>query len=61
MQVEARIPPELINVLVATALLFLVATPAIRAFLHWRAAKTPVDATPSIARSYGGGSDSLAP
>ena len=32
MQVEARIPPELINVLVATALLFLVATPAIRRF-----------------------------
>jgi len=54
MQVEARIPPELINVLVATALLFLVATPVLRRVLRMRGARPVTDATPTIARSYGG-------
>jgi ABC-type uncharacterized transport system permease subunit len=46
MQVEARIPPELINVLVATALLFLVATPAIRRLSRWSGNRpTPGDVT----------------
>jgi ABC-type uncharacterized transport system permease subunit len=54
MQIEARIPVELINVLVATVLLFLIATPAIRRLLGARSLKPPVEPTPIIARSYGG-------
>ena len=54
MQVEAGIPPELINVLVATALLFLVATPALRRFVGERGAKAGIGLTPTIAGSYGG-------
>ncbi|HEX5241406.1 MAG TPA: ABC transporter permease [Candidatus Limnocylindrales bacterium] len=54
MQVEARIPPELINVLVGIALLFLIATPALRWLLRWRSARPAVETSPTIARSYGG-------
>lgn len=53
MQVEARIPPELINVLVATALLFLVATPAIRRFA--RLVQERGTAGPSITPATGDG------
>lgn len=56
MQVESRIPPELINVLVATALLFLVATPALRRLFRGRGITPAIDQTPTITRSYGGGS-----
>ena len=56
MQVEARIPPELINVLVATALLFLVATPAIRRLSRW-GGNRPEPADPGSAAT----SDSVAP
>jgi general nucleoside transport system permease protein len=56
MQVESRIPPELINVLVATALLFLVATPALRRLFRGRGITPAIDETPTITRSYGGGS-----
>jgi ABC-type uncharacterized transport system permease subunit len=56
MQVESRIPPELINVLVATALLFLVATPALRRLFRGHGITPAIDQTPTITRSYGGGS-----
>jgi simple sugar transport system permease protein len=51
MQVEAHIPPELISVLVATTLLFLIATPAFRRFASARAATptlTPAPPAPSV-------------
>jgi general nucleoside transport system permease protein len=53
MQVEARIPPELINVLVATALLFLVATPAIRRLSRWGESRPEATATGSPASGDG--------
>jgi general nucleoside transport system permease protein len=58
MQVESQIPPELINVLVATTLLFLIATPAFRRLFGGRAIPPVID-TPTIAKSYGGDAASL--
>ena len=55
MQAEQGVPPELINVLVATTLLLVIATPAVRRLLGVRRAKTGIDAGPTITRSYGAG------
>ena len=52
MQIEAGVPPELIDVLQATILLFLVAGPVLRRVFHLRGAKTGLDAADTIARSY---------
>ena len=54
MQIEAKIPPELVDVLQATILLFLVATPVLRRLLRLRGARTGLGATETITRSYGG-------
>ncbi|MFL5755846.1 MAG: ABC transporter permease [Chloroflexota bacterium] len=54
MQTEARIPVELIDVLVAVILLFLIATPALRVLLRVRGARSAVEAVPTITRSYSG-------
>jgi general nucleoside transport system permease protein len=58
MQVESQIPPELINVLVATTLLFLIATPAFRRLFRGRAIPPVIDSS-TITRSYGGDAASL--
>ena len=55
MQAEQGVPPELINVLVATTLLHVIATPAVRRLLGVRRAKTGIEAGPTITRSYGAG------
>jgi ABC-type uncharacterized transport system permease subunit len=52
MQIEAGVPPELIDVLQATILLFLVAGPVLRRVFRLRGAKTGLDAADTIARSY---------
>lgn len=54
MQIQARIPVELINVLVATVLLFLIATPSFRRLFGGRAVKPPLDGVAHIAPSLGG-------
>ena len=59
MQIQAGIPAELVDVLQATILLFLVASPYIRRLLRLRGVKAGVEGTPTITRSYGG-SETLA-
>jgi general nucleoside transport system permease protein len=54
MQIKAQIPPELVDVLQATILLFLVASPVIRRLFHLRGAGEMVD-SPTITATYGGG------
>ena len=55
MQIEAGIPVELVDVLQATILLFLVATPVIRAGLpDPRGARAGFDEAQTITRTYGG-------
>ena len=55
MQIEAGIPPELIDVLQATILLFLVAGPVLAPGLPARAASSGgLERTDTITRSYGG-------
>ena len=51
MQIEAGIPAELIDVLQATILLFLVAGPVIRRVFRLRGAKTGLDAADTITRT----------
>jgi general nucleoside transport system permease protein len=52
MQIEAGVPPELIDALQATILLFLVAGPVLRRVFRLRGAKTGIDTADTIARSY---------
>ena len=52
MQIESGVPPELIDVLQATILLFLVAGPVLRRVLRLRGARTGIDPADTIARSY---------
>jgi general nucleoside transport system permease protein len=52
MQIQAGVPPELIDVLQATILLFLVSGPVLRRVFRLRGAKTGLDAADTIARSY---------
>jgi ABC-type uncharacterized transport system permease subunit len=54
MQIEAGIPPELIDVLQATILLFLVANPVLRQIFRLNRARAGVDEAQTITRSYGG-------
>ena len=53
MQIEAGIPVELVDVIQATILLVLVATPVIRRVLHLRGTQNPLATSPTISRSYG--------
>ena len=55
MQIQAEIPAELVDVIQATILLVLVATPVLGRFLKIRGAKAAIDTTPTITKSYGGG------
>jgi simple sugar transport system permease protein len=54
MQINAGIPPELVDVLQATILLFLVANPVLRRLFKLGRTGAAVDETQTITRSYGG-------
>ena len=54
MQIEALIPRELVDVLQATILLFLIATPVVTRIIGKRGAKTGLDEAQTITRSYAG-------
>jgi ABC-type uncharacterized transport system permease subunit len=53
MQIQAGVPAELVDVLQATILLFLVANAVIRRVLRLRGVKAGVEATETITRTYG--------
>jgi ABC-type uncharacterized transport system permease subunit len=53
MQIKAGIPPELIDVLQAMILLFLVANPVIQRALKLRGVKPGLEATETITQTYG--------
>ena len=55
MQIEAGIPPELIDVLQAMILLFLVANPVLRRVLKLRGVKSGLATTETITQTYGEG------
>ncbi len=55
MQISAGIPAQLVDVLQATILLFLVATPVLRRVLRMRGTPAAIDPTTSFTRTYGGG------
>ena len=54
MQINAQIPPELVDVVQATVLLFLVAAPVVLRLFRLRGVHRGLGATETIARSYGG-------
>ena len=54
MQIQAGIPVELVDVIQATILLVLVATPVLRRLFRLRGTKAGISTTPTITRSYGG-------
>ena len=54
MQIQAGIPVELVDVLQATILLFLVATPVLRRLFRLRAARSGLDEAATITRTYSG-------
>jgi ABC-type uncharacterized transport system permease subunit len=54
MQIEARIPPELVDVLQGTILLFLAASPVIRRALRLRNVRDELGTTDTIAKTYSG-------
>jgi general nucleoside transport system permease protein len=54
MQIKAGIPVELIDVLQATILLFLVANPVLRRLLRLRGVKSGLETTETITKTYGG-------
>ena len=55
MQIEAGIPPEIIDVIQATILLFLAADVVIRRALHIRAPSADVEELQTVSKSYGSG------
>jgi ABC-type uncharacterized transport system permease subunit len=54
MQIVARIPAELVDVIQATVLLFLVATPVLRRLFRLRGTQVAVEEVDTITRTYGG-------
>ncbi|HEX8941402.1 MAG TPA: ABC transporter permease [Candidatus Limnocylindrales bacterium] len=54
MQIQAQIPVELVDVLQATILLFLVASPVLRRLFRLRGVQSGLGSTETIARTYGG-------
>jgi len=54
MQISAGIPAQLVDVLQATVLLFLVAAPVLRRVLHLRGTPAAIDPTPTFIGTYGG-------
>jgi len=57
MQIQAGIPAQLVDVLQATILLFLIATPVLARVFRLRGAKTGIDAPGTFTKSYGSGSE----
>ncbi len=55
MQIQAEIPPELVDVLQATILLFLVASGPLRSLFKLRGVSGSLDSTETITRSYSEG------
>ena len=55
MQIQAGVPAELVGVLQATILFFLVASPVVRRVLRIRAARTGFEDATTFTKSYGGG------
>ena len=55
MQIKAQIPRELVDVIQATILLVLVATPVLRRLINLRGTKAAIAPPPTITRSYGSG------
>src|SRR5439155_14082776 len=55
MQIQAQIPVELVDVIQATILLVLVATPVLRRVFRLGGTKAAIATTPTITRSYGSG------
>jgi simple sugar transport system permease protein len=54
MQIKAGIPVELVDVVQATVLLFLVASPVLRRLFRLRGVRSGLGSTETIARTYGG-------
>jgi len=54
MQIDAGVPPELIDVLQATILLFLVMGPVLKRVFRLRGARSGIEAADAITRSYAG-------
>ena len=55
MQISAGIPAQLVDVLQATILLFLVATPVLQRVFRIRGAKSGIDAPETFTKTYGSG------
>jgi general nucleoside transport system permease protein len=53
MQISAGIPAQLVDVLQATILLFLIATPVLRRLRQLRGTRSGIDAPPTLAATYG--------
>jgi len=53
MQIQAGVPPELVDLLEAIILLFLVASPVIRRVFRLRGVKSSLGTTETMARTYG--------
>jgi simple sugar transport system permease protein len=54
MQIEAGVPAELVGVLQATILLFLVASPVIKRLFRLKGARTGLEDSTTFAKTYGG-------
>jgi simple sugar transport system permease protein len=54
MQIQAGVPAELVGVLQATILFFLVASPVIQRVFRLRAARTGLEDAATFTKSYGG-------
>jgi ABC-type uncharacterized transport system permease subunit len=52
MQISAGIPAQLVDVLQATILLFLIATPVLRRLFRVRGAKAGIDAPGTFTKTY---------
>jgi simple sugar transport system permease protein len=57
MQISAGIPAQLVDVLQATILLFLVATPVLQRVFRVRGAKSGIDAPGTFTKTYGSGGE----
>jgi ABC-type uncharacterized transport system permease subunit len=54
MQIEAGVPTDLVGVIQATILFFLVASPVIQRVFRLRGAKAGIEGTGTFTKTYGG-------
>ena len=54
MQIQAGVPRELVDVLQATILFFLVASPVVQRIFRLRGARSGLEDSTTFAKSYGG-------